>query len=58
MIREFMPEPHETRTNPHYKHAAPVCLYRLDVVKAIEKTKAFQSRVAEARKRRASGKQG
>jgi len=55
-IAKLLGEPDATKTNPHYKCAAPMRLYALTRVEAAEKTDAYTSK-AEARNRRRVAKE-
>lgn len=56
MITRFLPEPDETKPNPHYRHAADMKLYQVKRVVRIEKTKRFITASELAVKRKASAK--
>lgn len=42
-IRRFLGEPDEYRPNPYYRTAAPMCLYDLGRVKAVEGSAEYQT---------------
>lgn len=47
MISAFLPDPIE-RENPHYKRAAPMKLWELETVEAMEQTEAFKQKKEKA----------
>ena len=47
--------PFEEKTNPHYKCAAPMRLYKLEDVEAFEATKVFETLLEKAKSRKKSG---
>lgn len=53
-IRRFLGEPDARRTNPRYRSAAPMRLYRAERVRAVEETAAFASWLFTSRKRSAA----
>lgn len=55
-IRIFMPEPCRSVPNPWYRNSAPVPLYDVARVEAIERTTTFQSWKREAEKRKAAAR--
>lgn len=54
LIKEFLPEPHKTSQNTYYRSAPPICLYKILIVKKIEKTKKFSIKFEKAQKRKRS----
>ena len=46
MVRDYGLEPDVTKTNPHYRSAAPMKLYDLDRVERIESGAWFQEQYA------------
>jgi len=51
-IRRFLGEPDEYRPNPYYRTAAPMCLYELARVKAVEASPEFLTWRKDSEKRR------
>ncbi len=58
LVQRFLPEPDETRVNPHYRSGPPMRLYRLKRVKSVEKRRDFQAALAKATQRRKGAKSG
>lgn len=56
LIKIFLPQPHKTTTNPNYRSAPPMCLYKIAVVEQIEKSTEFQKEMEEAQKRKQRAK--
>ena len=54
MIRDLLGKPDTLRDNPHYKSAAPMRLWRLQHVEAVEATPEFAQRKARANGQRAA----
>ena len=54
MIRDLLGKPDTLRDNPHYKSAAPMRLWRLQHVEAVEATPEFAQRKARADGQRAA----
>lgn len=57
-IKRFLKTPDDERPNPYNKQGAPMQLYLLERVEAIEATSEFQEWRAKAQKRRAAAKKG
>jgi hypothetical protein len=56
LIRDFLGEPDQTKKNPHYSRGAPMCLYALSRVEAVEATEEFIQRMAKIKSRRRTAK--
>lgn len=54
MIRDLLGKPDTMRDNPHHKSAAPMRLWRLQHVEAVEATPEFAQRRTRAARQRAS----
>ncbi len=57
MIRSFLPEPDETKTNPRYKNAPPMKLFLKERVIEIEATKPFMKMVISSERRKKISKE-
>lgn len=56
LIKKFLKEPDEKKTNPHYKCASPMLLYSEERVKKIEKRKTFIALFEKVKARKESAK--
>jgi len=56
LIRDFYPHHDKEKTNPHYRNATPMKLYRLSKVKVAEMSDKFKERLKGAEKRKASAR--
>lgn len=58
MIKQFLGDPDELKTNPYYKSAAPMRLYSMKRVEKVEKSKAFIKAKELSAKRKESAAKG
>lgn len=58
LIEQFLGQPERTAPNPHYRSAPPMRLWSLKSVIAVEETPAFQTALAQARRRQEGAKKG
>lgn len=58
MIRDYLGEPDKVAPNPHYRNGAPMRLYRLDRVEAIEATLDTDAMRVDRERRSAAAKSG
>lgn len=56
LIKKFLPEPDETKSNPYYSYSAPMKLYKVSRVEKIEKSEKFIKAMESISKRKAAAR--
>ena len=52
LMKNFLPEPDETKLNPHYKSGPPMLLFKIQTIQEIEQTESFQKAKHKTEKRK------